>query len=100
MPLLHFTLSQNSCEYPYVMYIPGVVEAIQGVRRVLKPSGKLIFFEHGLSARSSSASLTKAIGPLLRLAFEGCRVTRDIPSLIGKGAALSNRWTQDTFLLF
>ncbi len=29
--------------------IPGVVEAIQGVRRVLKPTGKLIFFEHGLS---------------------------------------------------
>src|SRR5579864_6305370 len=25
---------------------PGVAEAIQGVRRVLKPSGKLIFFEH------------------------------------------------------
>jgi SAM-dependent methyltransferase len=29
--------------------IPGVVEAIQGIRRVLKPGGKLIFFEHGLS---------------------------------------------------
>ena len=29
--------------------IPGVVEALRGVRRVLKPSGKLIFFEHGLS---------------------------------------------------
>jgi ubiquinone/menaquinone biosynthesis C-methylase UbiE len=27
--------------------IPGVVEALRGVRRVLKPSGKLIFFEHG-----------------------------------------------------
>ena len=28
--------------------IPGVVEAIQGLRRVLKPGGKFIFFEHGL----------------------------------------------------
>lgn len=29
--------------------IPGVVEAIQGVRRVLKPGGKLVFVELGLS---------------------------------------------------
>src|SRR5499433_2823206 len=27
--------------------IPGVVEALQGLRRVLKPGGKFIFFEHG-----------------------------------------------------
>jgi ubiquinone/menaquinone biosynthesis C-methylase UbiE len=29
--------------------IPGVAEAIRGLRRVLRPSGKLIFFEHALS---------------------------------------------------
>jgi ubiquinone/menaquinone biosynthesis C-methylase UbiE len=29
--------------------IPGVMEAIRGIRRVLKPTGKLIFLEHGLS---------------------------------------------------
>jgi ubiquinone/menaquinone biosynthesis C-methylase UbiE len=29
--------------------IPGVVEAIRGIGRVLKPSGQFIFFEHGLS---------------------------------------------------
>jgi hypothetical protein len=41
--------------------VTWLVEAIQGVLRVLKPSGKLIFFEHALSPRSSSASLAKAI---------------------------------------
>jgi ubiquinone/menaquinone biosynthesis C-methylase UbiE len=29
--------------------VPGVVEALHGVRRVLEPRGKFIFFEHGLS---------------------------------------------------
>src|SRR5438876_5373822 len=65
--------------------IPGVVEAIQGVRRVLKPDGKLIFFEHGLSPDPSVRRWQKRSEPLFRWAFEGCHVTRDIPSLIGKG---------------
>src|SRR5262249_51277376 len=29
--------------------IPGVAEAIRGLGRVLRPGGKFIFFEHGLS---------------------------------------------------
>src|SRR3990172_2779932 len=29
--------------------IPGIVDAIRGIERVLKPNGKLIFFELGLS---------------------------------------------------
>jgi SAM-dependent methyltransferase len=65
--------------------IPGVVEAIQGVRRVLKPGGKLIFFEHGLSPDPTVQRWQKRSEPLLRWAFEGCHVTRDIPALIGRG---------------
>ena len=29
--------------------IPGVVEAVRGIGRVLRPGGKFVFFEHGLS---------------------------------------------------
>ena len=65
--------------------IPSVVEAIQGVRRVLKPSGKLIFFEHRLSPDPPVQLWQKRSEPLFRWAFEGCHVTRDIPSLIDKG---------------
>jgi SAM-dependent methyltransferase len=65
--------------------IPGVVEAIQGVRRVLKPGGNLIFFEHGLSPDPAVQRWQKRSEPLFRWAFEGCHVTRNIPALIGKG---------------
>ena len=65
--------------------IPGVVEAIQGIGRVLKPGGKLIFFEHGLSPDPPVRRWQKRSEPLFRWAFEGCHVTRDIPSLIGQG---------------
>ncbi len=65
--------------------IPGVVEAIQGVRRVLKPTGKLIFLEHGLSPDHSVQRWQKRSEPFFRWAFEGCHVTRDVPSLIASG---------------
>jgi SAM-dependent methyltransferase len=65
--------------------IPGVVEAIDGLRRVLKPDGQFIFFEHGLSPDPPVRRWQKRSEPLFRWAFEGCHVTRDIPSLIGNG---------------
>jgi len=65
--------------------IPGVVEALQGIGRVLKPGGKLIFFEHGLSPDPRVRRWQERSEPLFRWAFEGCHVTRDIPSLIRQG---------------
>lgn len=64
--------------------IPGVVQAIRGVRRVLKPGGQLIFFEHGLSPDPSVQHWQARSEPLFRWAFEGCHVTRHIPSLLGQ----------------
>ena len=65
--------------------IPGVIEAIQGVERVLKPGGKFIFFEHGLSPDPRVQRWQRRSEPLFQWAFEGCHVTRDIPSLIQQG---------------
>jgi ubiquinone/menaquinone biosynthesis C-methylase UbiE len=65
--------------------IPGVVEAIRGIRRVLRPGGKFIFFEHGLSPDPRVRRWQEWSEPLFQLAFEGCHVTRDIPSLIREG---------------
>jgi ubiquinone/menaquinone biosynthesis C-methylase UbiE len=65
--------------------IPRVADAICGLRRVLKPGGKFIFFEHGLAPDPPVQVWQKRTEPLFRLAFEGCHVTRDIPSLIRTG---------------
>lgn len=62
--------------------IPGVVEVLRGVRRVLKPGGKLIFFEHGLSPDPRVSRWQRWSEPIPRWVFEGCHVTRDVPSLI------------------
>jgi ubiquinone/menaquinone biosynthesis C-methylase UbiE len=64
--------------------IPGVAEALQGLRRVLKPGGKFIFFEHGLSPDAAVQRWQKRTEPLFQWAFEGCHVTRDIPALISE----------------
>jgi len=65
--------------------IPGVVEAIRGIGRVLRPGGKFIFFEHGLSPDPSVQRWQKWSEPIPHWLFEGCHVTRDIPSLITGG---------------
>ncbi len=65
--------------------IPGVVEAIRGIRRVLKSGGKFIFFEHGLAPDPPVRLWQERTEPLFQWAFEGCHVTRDIPSLIKEG---------------
>ena len=64
--------------------IPGVADAIKGLRRVLKPNGKFIFFEHGLAPDVPVQRWQRRTEPFFQWAFEGCHVTRDIPSLISK----------------
>jgi ubiquinone/menaquinone biosynthesis C-methylase UbiE len=65
--------------------IPGVLEAIRGIGRVLKPGGRLIFFEHGLAPDARIRRWQQWSDPIPRRVFEGCYVTRDIPSLITGG---------------
>ena len=62
--------------------IPGVVEAVQDIRRVLRPSGTFIFFEHGLSPDARIRLWQQRTEPVTRWLFEGCHVTRDVPSLL------------------
>ena len=65
--------------------IPGIMDAIQGIARVLRPDGKLIFFELGLSPDPAVQRWQKRMEPIHRWLFQGLYLTRDIPSLITQG---------------
>jgi SAM-dependent methyltransferase len=65
--------------------IPGIGDAIRGIARVLKPNGKLIFFELGLSPDPEVQRWQTRLEPLQHWLFQGLHLTRDIPSLLVQG---------------
>lgn len=65
--------------------IPGVREAIRGIVRVLKPGGKLTFFEISLSSEPRVRRWQRWWEPVHLRMFEGLYLTRDIPSLLEQG---------------
>src|SRR5215469_7705455 len=65
--------------------IPGIVQAIQGIRRVLKQDGQLIFFELSLSPDTDVKRWQKWWKPIHHRLFEGLYLTRDMASLIAEG---------------
>lgn len=62
--------------------IPDPQAALAGMKRVLKPGGKLIFCEHGRAPDSHVCQWQDRINPLWKRVFGGCNVNRDMPQLI------------------
>ncbi len=62
--------------------IPDVMKALGEMRRVLKPSGRMIFCEHGEAPDSGVANWQRRITPLWKTLCGGCHVDRPIPRLI------------------
>ena len=65
--------------------IPGIVEAIGGLARVLKSNGTLLFIELGLSPDPAVQRWQKQFEPIYHWLFQGLYLTRDIPSFIRHG---------------
>ena len=65
--------------------IRDVATAIHGLARVLKPNGRLLFFELGRSPEAAVQHWQKRLEPVCRWLFQGLYLTRDIPSLLEKG---------------
>ena len=65
--------------------IPDVMRALSGMRRVLKPSGRLIFCEHGEAPDASVKRWQDRIEPVWKKICGGCHLTRPVPHLIETG---------------
>jgi len=81
-------LEEDSIDTVLVTYtlctIPDVPTALDGMRRVLKPGGRLLFCEHGIAPDEKIRRWQHRLNPAWRRVAGGCNMNRDIPDLIAK----------------
>ena len=65
--------------------IDDAVTALEGMRRVLKPGGKLLFAEHGAAPDANVRRWQDRLNPTWKRFSGGCNMNRDIPGLIESG---------------
>lgn len=82
-------LDSSSVDTVLVTYtlctIPDAVTALEGMRRVLKPGGRLLFCEHGAAPDEGVRRWQDRLNPAWRNIAGGCNMNRDIPALIEAG---------------
>lgn len=62
--------------------IPDISAALQEIKRVLKPGGKILFVEHGKAPDPGIQKTQNKWNPLWRRVSGGCHINRDIVSII------------------
>lgn len=62
--------------------IPDVEQAMAELFRVLKPGGRILFLEHGLSPDAKVMKWQRRLNPLQRFVGDGCTLTLDVPKLV------------------
>ncbi|HEY5643251.1 MAG TPA: class I SAM-dependent methyltransferase [Woeseiaceae bacterium] len=62
--------------------IPDVRAALAGVRRVLRPGGRLFYCEHGKAPDAGVRAWQNRLNPAWRRFAGGCNMNRDIPALL------------------
>lgn len=82
-------LEANSLDTVLVTYtlctIPDAITALEGMRRVLKPGGSLLFCEHGIAPDETVRRWQRRLNRTWGRVAGGCNLDRDIPDLIRKG---------------
>jgi len=86
LPGEEIPLESNSVDTVLVTYslctIADVPAALEGVRRVLRPTGRLLFCEHGLAPDAGVRRWQHRLNPAWSRMAGGCNLDRDIPRLI------------------
>ena len=89
LPGEQIPLDDNSVDSVLVTFtlctIPDAVTALQGMRRVLKPNGRLFFCEHGKAPDDGVHKWQNRLNPGWRIFAGGCNMNRDIPQLLKDG---------------
>ena len=62
--------------------IPNPARALREMRRVLKPQGRMIFIEHGLSPDSGVRAWQNGLNPIWSRVAGGCNLNRKIDDLL------------------
>jgi len=86
LPGEEIPLEENSVDTVLITYtlctIPNAGAALEGMRRVLKPGGKLLFCEHGKAPDEGVHRWQNKLNPVWSKIAGGCNMNRDIPALI------------------
>ncbi len=86
LPGEEIPLESSSVDTVVITYtlcsIPDAERALKGVRRVLRPGGRLLFCEHGLAPDQGVRRWQHRLNPAWRRLAGGCNINRDIPDLL------------------
>ncbi|MBT7642688.1 MAG: class I SAM-dependent methyltransferase [Rhodobiaceae bacterium] len=89
LPGEEIPLEDNSVDTVLLTYtlctIPDTLKAMQNMRRVLKPGGKLLFSEHGRAPDAAVEKWQNRLNGAWGKIAGGCHINRDIPTLIEAG---------------
>ncbi len=82
-------LDDNSVDTIVMTYtlctIPDTSTALEQMRRVLKPGGRMLFSEHGKAPDEAVRKWQDRINPLWKTLAGGCNLNRGIAKLVGEG---------------
>jgi len=87
-PAERLPLEDSSIDTAVITYtlcsVDDPARALREVRRVLRPNGRVLFLEHGLSSDAGVAAWQHRLNPIWRRLAVGCNLTRPVQKLLAE----------------